>query len=145
MRPPLSETKGNEKHQLRIIFEDDLIPETEAIIISDFSNWQPLFDLYLVAEELIVTIEVPGVEVRDFSICIGKFYMTIEGIRKSPAMLHKNNCIFHNLEIPYGRFHRRIDFPVPVELRRYKYKLENGIFTIRFPIIKERIIPIEEE
>ena len=128
---------------LRIVFDD--IPDfDDQGIISNLINWQPLYDLYVIDSKVVVTIEIAGVKITDFSIYVGKYLMVIDGIRKSSDLLTNERCKFHNIEIAYGRFNRRIDFPVPVEPRQYKYRINNGILTLRFPLMKERIIPVEE-
>jgi len=134
----------NKEQNIRVIFDD--VPDSggQDIIIGDFIDWQPIYDLYIIEDDLVVTFEIAGVDIKDFSIYVKRIYMVINGIRKSPGILNREYCIFHNLEIPYGRFSRRIDFPVPIEPRRYQYKIENGILTIKFPILKEKVIPIEE-
>jgi len=139
-----SSTELKKKPGLRIIFADMSNLPAHEIIVGDFINWQPFYDLYIVNENVVVTIEIAGVDINDFSIYLGKIYMIIDGIRKSPNVLNKEDCVFHNLEIPYGRFNRKIDFPAPIEPRGYQYRIENGILTLRFPILKEKIIPIEE-
>lgn len=145
MKDSLSNRKKIEKANLKIIFEDGADFDVGDIIIAEFVNWQPFYDLYIIGEEMIITIEIAGVYVKDISVYAGKFFMIIDGIRRSPGIFGKHSCVFHNLEIPYGKFNRRIDFPVPVEPKRCKYKIENGILTLNFPVAKERIIPIEEE
>jgi HSP20 family molecular chaperone IbpA len=143
MRHSVSEAR--KKASLRIIF--DSMPDlgTNDIIISEFVNWQPLYDLFIIKEKVVVTIEIPGVDVKDFSVYVCRGYMVIDGYRKSPSWLDRNCCTFHNFEIPYGRFIRRIEFPLLVEPKQYQHVIENGILTLTFPIEKEKIIPIEEE
>jgi len=154
MSDNFSNNQNNDESGLKILFEN-LTARTrkkqgsagsggENIFISDFVNWQPFYDLYVTGEKMIITIEIAGVRVRDIAIYAAKTFMVIDGIRRSPEKIDKNHCTFHNLEIPYGRFNRRIDFPWPVEPRKCQYRIENGILTITLPIMKERIIPIEE-
>lgn len=129
---------------LKIVFDNMPDFDDQDIIISNFINWQPLYDLYVVDDEVVITIEIAGINIKDFSIYAGKVCMVIDGIRKSPDVVKGEYRTFHNIEIPYGRFNRRINFPVPVEPRNYQYKIENGILTLKFPIMQEKIIPIEE-
>jgi HSP20 family molecular chaperone IbpA len=126
--------------------EFDNIPDFDEhdIIISDLIHWQPLCDVYVAKNEVVVTVEIAGVALKDFSIYAHKKYMIVDGIRRSPDAFANESCTFHTIEIPYGRFNRRIDFPVPVLPRQYQYRIDNGILRLGFPIIKERIIPIED-
>ncbi len=144
-RSPSDMNNDCDIEELRIIFDNIPDLENEDIVISNFINWQPPYDLYVVGDEVVVTIEIAGVTVKDFSIYAGKRYMVIEGIRKSPEILTKECCTFHNIEIPYGRFNRRIDFPAAVEAKNCRHTINNGLLRLRFPLIREKVIPIEEE
>lgn len=135
----------NKEQGIKIIFDEAPALGDHDILAEEFINWQPLYDLYVLAGDVVVTIEIAGVDIKDFSVYVERLYMLIAGIKKSSGMLNKEYCIFHNLEIPRGRFNRRIDFPIPIEPRQCQYEIENGILIFKFPILKEKIIPIEEE
>ena len=122
------------KHSLSDVNNDC---DIEALKIA-FDN------LCVVKVEVVVTIETSGVKIENFSIYVEKKVMVIDGIRKSPHIFTSECLTFHNIEILYGRFYRRIDFPILVEPKQYQYKINNGILTLRFPTMKERIIPIED-
>jgi len=143
-RSPSRVGRNQNAEDLNIVF--DRMPDVDKknIFISNFVHWQPLYDLYVVDDEVVVTIEIAGVAMKDFSIFVNKDLMVIDGTRRSPVMLTRNCCTFHNIEIPYGRFNIRIDFPMPVEPRKYHHSINNGILTIQFPIVKEKVIPIED-
>uniref|UniRef100_A0A7C4TFA2 Hsp20/alpha crystallin family protein n=1 Tax=candidate division WOR-3 bacterium TaxID=2052148 RepID=A0A7C4TFA2_UNCW3 len=132
----------------KIIYENNTQNQEIDLLITDFVNWEPLIDLYVIDDEVIINVELPGVAVNDILIYVGRYFIILSGIKRSPVYTKPQSAItpdivFHNFEISYGRFERRIDFPMPIEPRQGKYKLENGILTIKFPIEKERIIPIE--
>lgn len=124
--------------KLRIIFD-----QLHGLKDPDFVSWQPPYDLYITEGEVVITIEIAGVKAKDFTIHAARNYLIIDGMRESAELLIKECCRFHNSEIPYGRFNRKIDFPVPVQPKQYKYRMDNGILSLRFPIEKEKIIPIE--
>ena len=138
-----STSGANNEQDIRIIFDDIPDFDYQDTLAGDLINWEPLYDLYIIGDNVVVTIEIAGVDISDFSIYIRKKDMIIDGSRKSPTMASREYCVFHNLEIPYGRFNRRIDFPIPIESRRYQYKIENGILTLIFPRLKEKVIPVE--
>lgn len=124
--------------KLQVIFD-----QLHGLEDPDFVSWQPLYDLYITEGEVVITIEIAGVKAKDFTIHAARNYLIIDGMRESAELLIKECCRFHNIEIPYGRFNRKIDFPVSVQPKQYKYRMDNGILTLRFPIEKEKIIPIE--
>lgn len=110
---------------------------------SELINWHPSYNLYTTNDSIIVHFELAGVELRDVVIFLRSRYMYVAGNRTAPQPNIAEHCIFHNLEIPYGRFTRRIDFPMPVETRQYKYDMQNGILTLQFRIVEQKIIPVE--
>ncbi len=136
-------TEPEAKNALRVIFEDSVGLDDLDDFFPEFINWQPLFDLYVVKDEVVVTVEVTGIEPRDIMVYAGKTYLLVKGIRRSPDYLTKNCCVFHNLEIPYGQFFRRIELPVPVTPVKMKVSIRNGLLTVNVPVAKERIIPID--
>jgi HSP20 family molecular chaperone IbpA len=127
--------------QLNVLFDETAELEDTALVII---HWQPLYDLYVSGDEVVVTIEIAGVDVKDFAMYLGREYMIIDGLRKSTDVFTNECCTFHNIEIPYGRFNRRIDFPVPVEPKQYQYTMNHGILTLKLPCVKEKVIPIED-
>jgi HSP20 family molecular chaperone IbpA len=138
---------------LRIVFPKEM-PGVPAANISAFSmdsdvfynqefiNWEPIYDLYLADDRLIISIEIAGVRLGETTLRISRTSMLIDGVRRSPAAMEKKHCTYHNLEIPYGYFLRRIDFPVPVQARQCQYRYDNGILIIVIPVVKERIVPV---
>ena len=142
MKHPASKVnKDCSTAQLNVLFDETAELEDTALVII---HWQPLYDLYVSGDEVVVTIEIAGVDVKDFALFLGREYLIIDGIRKSTDVFTNACCTFHNIEIPYGRFNRRIDLPVPVEPKQYQYVMNHGILTLRLPCVREKVIPIED-
>ncbi len=137
--------------ELKVIYEKPGDDFAQHILMSGLVNWQPLYDLYLVNDEIYINIELPGVSIEDFTLYVGNSYLIIYGNKKPSVVADVSEkhadggFVFHTMEIDYGRFVRRIDLPVLIEPRNFNYRLENGILTIRWQIMKEHVIPIEEE
>ncbi|MGB9720304.1 MAG: Hsp20/alpha crystallin family protein [bacterium] len=134
--------------ELKIVYKEENSSFDESYFRSGIINWEPGYDLYIVDDTIFVTIEIPGVRKGDFTIYVGNNHLVISGTRKpfliEDEKIGRGNLIFHTLEISYGRFFRRINFPIPVEPKRGVYDLENGVLSIKFPLQKEYIVPIEE-
>ncbi len=146
--------KETQRDGLRIVFPKEL-PGAMAANLSSFSmesdiffnqefiNWEPIYDLYLADDRLIISIEIAGVRLGETMLRISRTSMLIDGVRRSPAAMEKKHCTYHNLEIPYGYFLRRIDFPVPVQARQCQYRFDNGILILVIPVVKEHIVPVD--
>ncbi|UCG29627.1 MAG: Hsp20/alpha crystallin family protein [candidate division WOR-3 bacterium] len=141
MKHPAS--KKDNVADIRFITNNEAVPEEHGSF-SALVNWQPLYNLYTVDDTVVVHLELAGVDLQDVVIFLRSRYMFIEGNRIAPTIIEEH-CVFHNLEIPYGRFMRRIDFPMPVETRQYRYEMRNGVLTIQFKVVEKKIIPVEGE
>lgn len=142
MKHPASDK--NQVADIRFIVENDVDHE-ESNVFSELINWQPLYNLYTTADGIMVHIELPGVSEGDVTVYLRRRCMIITGIRVTPPGLTSECCVFHNLEIPYGSFTRRIDFPIAIETKQYHYELQKGVLTMHFQALKEKVIPIEGE
>ncbi len=110
------------------------------------SSWHPLYDLFITEKNLVIVIELPGVEKDDFILTVSPRGLLIRG-RRHAAKAIKQGKIFYNLEIPYGNFERRIPFPIDVQTQAIEVDLSSGLLTITLPLKAhqvERVIPIEE-
>ncbi|MBN2619867.1 Hsp20/alpha crystallin family protein [candidate division WOR-3 bacterium] len=115
------------------------------ILQSGFIQWQPYYDMYILNDEVVVSLEIAGIDLKDVLIYAHKSHVTITGTRRRPLQFTPECCRFHTSEIPYGRFFRRIEFPVPVLPDKQRHNVYNGLLTLFFPVIQERVIPIEDE
>jgi HSP20 family molecular chaperone IbpA len=142
MKRPVSE-KDLDTHIEFII--DDNIDYDDGSVFPEFANWQPQYNLYTTPEGIMLHLELAGVDTRDIVIYLRTRHMIIMGNRTTPPGLTGDCCVFHNLEIPYGRFIRRIDFPIPIETRQHQHEMRDGLLTIHLKALEEKIIPIEGE
>jgi HSP20 family molecular chaperone IbpA len=126
------------------VFIDQEPQIDESMITSGFIEWQPYYDLYVEQDEVVITLELAGIDMKDVIVYAHKSHVTITGARRRPKQFTPDCCTFHNSEIPYGRFYRRIDFPLPVVPAKQYHQVHNGLLTLCFPVIKERIIPIDD-
>jgi HSP20 family protein len=134
----------NQETEIKFITDEDLAYE-DSDAFSELTNWQPLYNLYTTSDAVIVHLEIPDVRENDIVVFLRSRYMIIAGTRITPQDMTEDCCVFHNLEIPFGRFHRRVDFPLPVETHEYRYELQNGILRIQFRTMREKVITIEDE
>lgn len=75
------------------------------------SGWQPPIDVVETATEVWVLIALPGIRHEEVSVGFDGDELTVSGERQMPAPFRR--AIIHRIEIPNGRFERRI--PLPVE------------------------------
>ena len=90
--------------------------------------WEPPADVYETDRELVIRVAVPDVDPADFEISVGDGGLLIAGRRRLPADAARG--AIRHLEIPYGRFERRIPLP-PGRYRVAENRYHNGCFELR--------------
>jgi HSP20 family protein len=72
-------------------------------------SWQPPIDVLETDEELLIFVALPGVDADQVEAVIEGRVLVISGSRTFPDELR--NAHIHRLELPQGRFERRIGLP----------------------------------
>jgi HSP20 family molecular chaperone IbpA len=72
-------------------------------------GWEPPIDILGTDAEFSIFVALPGVEPQDIEISIEQDLLTVAGKRDLPAA--SRGSAIHRLEIPHGRFERRIRLP----------------------------------
>jgi HSP20 family protein len=79
--------------------------------------WQPPVDILETERAIWILVALPGVESSDVQVSIDGNVLSIVGIRRLPEIAR--GAAVHRLEIPNGRFERRIQLPAtPLEISR---------------------------
>ena len=89
--------------------------------------WEPAVDMYQQGDELTLFIALPGVNSRQFEVTIEGARLLVHGSRPIPPALRR--AAIHRLEIPYGRFERRISLP-PGDFRVHQQFFEDGCLVL---------------
>lgn len=72
-------------------------------------RWEPPVDVYSGENEVLVEIALPGVPTERIEVLVGPGELVVRGERR-PLRAVAGTTI-HRLEIPYGRFERRLALP----------------------------------
>jgi HSP20 family molecular chaperone IbpA len=75
----------------------------------DAACWAPPVDIYETADGLWILVALPGVAPEHVSVAIDGAAIVVSGER--PLPVESRRGAIHRLEIPYGRFERRIALP----------------------------------
>jgi HSP20 family molecular chaperone IbpA len=73
------------------------------------ASWEAPVDIFETDERLWIIAALPGVALEQIETTIGSDEVTIAGSRPLPAVVR--GAAIHRLEIPYGRFQRRVRLP----------------------------------
>jgi HSP20 family molecular chaperone IbpA len=91
--------------------------------------WEPPVDLVETADALLMQVALPGVAADSIAIGLDPDGVTIAASRPFPCRGESRHI--HRIEIPYGRFERRIGL-VQGELLLVKKTFADGILTLTF-------------
>jgi HSP20 family molecular chaperone IbpA len=73
-------------------------------------SWEPPIDVLESDREILILIALPGVDPKDVEAALDKGVLVVSGRRVLPAELR--NARILRLELPQGRFERRIPLPL---------------------------------
>lgn len=97
--------------------------------------WAPPVDMYETKDEVLVTVEVPGVNEKDVHLSITGDLLTIKGERAQGHEV-KEDSVFRT-ERWYGRFERTLPLPMPVQADKVKATYRDGVLTVKLPKTEE--------
>ena len=71
--------------------------------------WEPPVDILELPDEVLIYVALPGVEVESLEAVIENGTLLLSGERRLPPAMRR--AVIHRLELPQGRFLRRIMLP----------------------------------
>jgi HSP20 family protein len=74
------------------------------------ASWEPPIDVLETEDEVLILVALPGVDPDQVEAVIENRTLVVSGRRVLPAELR--NATIHRLELPQGRFERRILLPI---------------------------------
>ena len=120
--------------EINRIAEEVLVQKKELLGLDE--SWVPCVDISERGEDLIVEVELPGVDENGITILLFSSRIEVKGIKKEN--LPNSPFKFLRLEREYGPFRRIIFLPSAVEPEKAKATLENGILTIMLSKYRSR-------
>lgn len=98
--------------------------------------WHPYTDVYETKTDLVIKVELAGVEKEDIKIFTQEDNIIIHGTRKETCTEGKTT--YRQMEINYEVFETIISLGIPVDAKKpLKVTATNGILEIRLPKTKK--------
>ncbi|MEM5775577.1 MAG: Hsp20/alpha crystallin family protein [Anaerolineaceae bacterium] len=104
-------------------------------------TWTPPADVYETVKDIVVKVEVAGMETNDFNIDFSNSILTIQGNR--PEISERK--AFHRMELRYGYFRLRFEINIPIDPGNIAAEYRNGFLTIRLPKAEPKKVQITPE
>ena len=103
--------------------------------------WVPPTDVYETEDNLVVQVEIAGVQPADFAVSLHERRLSISGTRGDHGPARR---AYHQLEVHYGEFRTEIDLPVAVEPGQADAHYADGFLRVVLPKLKPRVIDVAE-
>jgi len=95
------------------------------------AEWLPAVDVTETKDEIVVNVEAPGMDSKEFEISLREETLTIKGEKKQEKVEGEEN--YHLVERRYGTFTRSILLPQEVESDKISASYKNGVLTVTVP------------
>jgi HSP20 family protein len=113
---------------------------------SDRAEWMaPKLDLSETANDVHVTVELPGLSEKDIDVELRDNMLRIRGEKKDVRETKEHN--FHRTERMFGSFERVVPLPAKVRREGVDAKFKDGVLTVVLPKVEpsqvEQKIPVQ--
>jgi HSP20 family protein len=124
------------RQQVDRLFEDWMHsnPDLPHLLKSDGTAWKPAIELKETDSDIILKVQVPGIDADDLDIRVSPTEVSIAGEYQEEAEIEAAG-VFRS-EFRYGTCRRIIPLPVPVENERVTSEINNGILVLTLPKVK---------
>lgn len=117
------------QREINSIFDEHLrgfFPSTESR-----NGFFPRLDISENDREILVNVELPGMDEKNVDVTIAKGELTISGEKKLEN--EEKNENYHRIERSRGSFRRTVGLPSNVEENRAEAVFKNGVLRISLP------------
>jgi len=95
------------------------------------ATWSPTVDVCERTDEIVIFVEMPGVERADVQLAWNDGVLIISGLKRQRPTGH--GATYLCVERAYGHFRREIAIRVPVDHKKAKAELKDGLMKIHLP------------
>jgi HSP20 family protein len=117
------------QNQMNRLFESTLqgrIGDTNAT-----TSWMPTADIYESDSELVVKLDLPGVEAKNVDVRVENNILTVRGERNFEYK--QNGESYHRVERSYGAFARSFELSTSVDADKIRATYNAGVLSITRP------------
>jgi HSP20 family protein len=87
--------------------------------------------MYETKNEIVLAVELPGLNEKDIRLSITGDLLTIQGERQWSA--EAREAAHYRQERWFGKFERALSLPIPVETGQVKATYRDGVLTVKLP------------
>jgi HSP20 family protein len=94
--------------------------------------WVPMVDVCERADEIVIFVEIPGVERSDVHVAWNDGVLIVSGIKRQRTV-GQGVAAYLCVERTYGHFRREITIKIPIDHKSARAELKNGLMKIHLP------------
>jgi HSP20 family protein len=102
------------------------------------TEWNPSVDIFENENDIVVKVEVPGMNAKDIDVRIENNVLMLKGERRFEKETKEEN--YHRVEREYGTFSRSFSLPTSVKEDKVMAEYKDGVLKIVLPK-KEEVKP----
>jgi HSP20 family protein len=110
-------------------------------LLSHSQKWHPPTDVFETNGNIIVRVEIAGMQENDIDITYNNNVLNVSGNRTDSF---DNIKAFHQMEVNFGEFLSAIEINTPILLDKAEANYQNGILIIKLPIALPKSITINK-
>ena len=100
--------------------------------------WRPPTDVYETDENVVVVVEIAGLNEGDYTVALTGRTLLISGERRDPV----EKLVYQQMEIRHGRFRSQVHLPWALEPLGQQASYENGFLKIVLAKAQVRRVPV---
>lgn len=105
--------------------------------------YEPLVDLYETDESLVFEVELPGIDPGDVLVKVYDDIVIIDGVKRE---IREGKLLgYVCMERKFASFRRVLRIPVAVNAQEGRASYNEGVLTVTFPKLKNKVIRIKIE
>jgi HSP20 family protein len=97
--------------------------------------WMPPMDVYETEDDIVATVELPGIDPKDVEVAVEDSTLTISGTRELSSEVAEEN--FYRIERRYGSFSRAITLPQTADTGKVEAAFDKGVLTVEVPKVEK--------
>ena len=101
----------------------------------------PVTDVFVRDEDLVIRVELPGIEPEELKVTIEGDYLVIRGERKKDKEVKQE--AYYRMEASYGTFERFIPLPEAFEVPEIEAVYTDGVLEVIVPTAAKALEPTE--
>jgi HSP20 family protein len=121
------------RQQMNHLFDEMMHPEQTHSIFPRLEKltWHPAIEVKEADKDIIVKIQVPGIDTKDLDIQVSENTVAIAGEYQEEKTTDSKG--FYRSEFSYGKFQRIVPLPVNVKHEEVNAEVKDGVVTLTLP------------